>query len=52
MTYGPVKICLSSFSRYESDGKAKWVFGGAFMSRYYTVFDMEKIRVGFGRSDL
>lgn len=25
-----------------------WVFGAAFLSKYYTVFDLEKSRIGFG----
>lgn len=52
MNYGPVTVCLSSFTRYETEGPAKWTFGGAFLAKYYTVFDMEQFRVGFAPARL
>lgn len=52
MNYGPVTVCLSSFSHYDADGPAKWTFGGAFLAKYYTVFDMDQFQIGFAPANL
>ncbi|CAH1402528.1 unnamed protein product [Nezara viridula] len=43
MSWGPVTVCLSSFTPYEG---GSWTLGGAFMSQYYTLFDMENYQIG------
>lgn len=37
--------CASMIQGLDSD---QWVFGAAFLSKFYTVFDLEKGRIGFG----
>lgn len=43
MSWGPITICLSSFTPYEGGG---WTLGGAFMSQYYTTFDVDNYQIG------
>lgn len=38
-------MCASMIQGLDTDN---WVFGAAFLSKYYTVFDLEKTRIGFG----
>lgn len=43
-----VTLCLSPFVASDSNStREQWVIGGAFMSQYYTEFDLGKNRVGF-----
>ncbi|KAF6217255.1 hypothetical protein GE061_001609 [Apolygus lucorum] len=39
--------CLSLFTNNYDDKDDLWYLGGAFMSRYYTTFDMSNGRIGF-----
>lgn len=37
--------CASKIQGIESD---YWILGAAFLSQFYTIFDMEQLRIGFG----
>uniref|UniRef100_A0A146LU58 Lysosomal aspartic protease n=1 Tax=Lygus hesperus TaxID=30085 RepID=A0A146LU58_LYGHE len=45
-------LCLSSFKANTDRTDTNWYIGGAFMSRYYTTFDMDLSRIGFADAKL
>ncbi|ENN74588.1 aspartic proteinase A2 [Dendroctonus ponderosae] len=44
MTYWGIGVCLSAFEPYESSNT--WVLGGAFLSEYYTIYNIEDKQIG------
>lgn len=44
MTYWGIGVCLTAFETYESSNT--WVFGGAFLSEYYTIYNINDKTIG------
>lgn len=46
--------CTSGFTaindKFLKPGKPKWILGDSFLTKFYTVFDLEQNRVGFAKS--
>nr|XP_023023248.1 lysosomal aspartic protease-like [Leptinotarsa decemlineata] len=45
---GPYTMCVSAFSSYQTD-KDMWILGGAFLSQYYSIYNIEDKTIGFVR---
>lgn len=51
MAYGPLTMCISAFT-YSNDPSEQhaWVFGAAFLSPFYSIYDIENKKIGFVRA--
>ncbi|KAF2892909.1 hypothetical protein ILUMI_13264 [Ignelater luminosus] len=51
MSYGSVTLCLSSFvSSSVPTEQNIWILGGAFLSQFYSIYDIGNNRIGFVRA--
>lgn len=46
-TIGQTTVCISSFKSYDSLSQDVWVLGGAFLSEYYSVYNIDKRTISF-----
>lgn len=48
MAYAGLSVCMSAFSYSDSPAEQNvWVIGGAFLTEYYSVYDIDNKRIGF-----
>ncbi|KAF1805331.1 aspartic peptidase domain-containing protein [Mucor lusitanicus] len=47
---GDASMCLSGISGQNTNKPKHWIMGDVFFKAYYTVFDQEKMRIGFAKA--
>ncbi|XP_019880484.2 uncharacterized protein LOC109608484 [Aethina tumida] len=50
LTVGPTTFCMSAFQPSEETLKDMWIFGGAFLKKYYSIYDLKERMIGFVRA--
>lgn len=51
ISIGPFTICISAFTAATTVSEQnRWILGGAFLAKYYSIYDMENKQVGFVRA--
>lgn len=51
MSIGALTLCVSAFTYSEAPSEQNvWVMGGAFLSVYYSIYDIDNKKIGFVRA--